>query len=63
MGTARPGPVPQAPPQRPPAVPQRVPAGAVEAGEMPMLRRRSNFGQFLESSQPGGLGVVLGVGR
>jgi hypothetical protein len=28
-----------------------------------MLRQRSNFGRFLESVQPRGLGVVLGVGR
>lgn len=28
-----------------------------------MLRQRSNFGRFLESVQPRGLGVILGVGR
>lgn len=28
-----------------------------------MLRQRSNFGRFLESVQPRGLGIILGVGR
>mmetsp|Transcript_27926 Transcript_27926/g.64886 ORF Transcript_27926/g.64886 Transcript_27926/m.64886 type:complete len:409 (+) Transcript_27926:105-1331(+) len=71
--------VPRAPTQRPPGVLDRPglglnpsAAGAAGqatsdslagAGEMPMLRRRTSFGQFLESAQPGGLGVILGVGR
>lgn len=32
-------------------------------GDSPMLRRRLDFGRFLEARQPRGLGVVLGVGR
>merc|ERR1719401_786053 len=46
----------------PPALPQAgVAAGATQ---MPlMLRRRDDFGRFLETRQPRGLGVVLGVGR
>mmetsp|Transcript_112434 Transcript_112434/g.223408 ORF Transcript_112434/g.223408 Transcript_112434/m.223408 type:complete len:395 (+) Transcript_112434:90-1274(+) len=29
----------------------------------PMLRRRDDFGRFLEARQPRGIGIVLGVGR
>jgi len=29
----------------------------------PVLRRRDEFGRFLEARQPRGLGIVLGVGR
>lgn len=29
----------------------------------PMLRRRDDFGRFLEARQPSGIGIVLGVGR
>lgn len=50
----------------PPGVPPAVPAGGAAAGaaQMPlMLRRRDDFGRFLQQRQPGGLGVVLGVGR
>jgi len=37
------------------------PAGG--PAETPLLRRRDDFGRFLEARQPRGLGVVLGVGR
>jgi len=32
-------------------------------GMAPLLRRRDDFGRFLEARQPRGLGIVLGVGR
>jgi len=37
--------------------------GAVVPSDAPLLRRRDDFGRFLEARQPRGLGVVLGVGR
>lgn len=57
--------VPQMPPQMalvPPAVPSA--GAAAGAAQLPlMLRRRDDFGRFLQARQPRGLGVVLGVGR
>jgi len=38
-------------------------AGAAAASQAPLLRRRDDLGRFLETRQPRGLGVVLGVGR
>lgn len=58
--------VPPAPARVQPAVPPVVPAAGAAAGaaQMPlMLRRRDDFGRFLQARQPMGLGVVLGVGR
>jgi len=58
--------LPQVPPQVPPGVPPPVPSAGAAAGasQMPlMLRRRDDFGRFLQARQPRGLGVVLGVGR
>lgn len=49
-----------------PAVPPAVPSAGAAAGaaQLPlMLRRRDDFGRFLQARQPRGLGVVLGVGR
>mmetsp|Transcript_74155 Transcript_74155/g.188148 ORF Transcript_74155/g.188148 Transcript_74155/m.188148 type:complete len:352 (+) Transcript_74155:87-1142(+) len=63
---ARPRAVPQQAPQLPPQVPPAVPSAGAAAGaaQLPlMLRRRDDFGRFLQARQPRGLGVVLGVGR
>lgn len=38
-------------------------AGPLQTPDAPMLRRRDDFGRFLEMRQPQGLGIVLGVGR
>lgn len=38
-------------------------AGASGVQDAPQVRSRAEFGRFLDSKQPGGLGVVLGVGR
>lgn len=40
-----------------------APRATGSAPDAPMLRRRGDFGRFLEARQPRGLGVVLGVGR
>lgn len=57
------------PPAVPPGVQAAMPTaeagGAALAAQLPaLLRRRDDFGRFLQSRQPrGGLGVVVGVGR
>lgn len=53
-------------PAVPPGVPPAVPAAGAAAGaaQLPLiLRRRDDFGRFLQTRQPQGLGVILGVGR
>eukprot|EP00929_Paragymnodinium_shiwhaense_P008409 TRINITY_DN112369_c0_g1_i1.p1 TRINITY_DN112369_c0_g1~~TRINITY_DN112369_c0_g1_i1.p1 ORF type:complete len:353 (+),score=80.26 TRINITY_DN112369_c0_g1_i1:150-1208(+) len=54
--------------QQQPAVPPQVGVAAPATGygmadASPALRRRDEFGRFLEARQPRGLGIVLGVGR
>lgn len=59
------------PAQVPPALPQGIPAARPQqfppAGDAQqqgvVLRRREEFGRLLQARQPGGLGIVLGVGR
>lgn len=66
-GRAQPPPPPMGRPVGPPgaappmAQPMGVMGGAASDGSL--VRRRDEFGRFLQARQPGGLGVVLGVGR
>lgn len=46
------------------AMPPAMGAGmGAMGGDAPLVRRREDLGRFLESRQPRGLGVVVGVGR
>merc|ERR1712050_762021 len=38
-------------------------AGSLQTADAPMIRRRDDLGRFLQTRQPQGLGVVLGVGK
>lgn len=46
-----------------PRGPSATAAATPPAGAGSLLRRRDDFGRFLQARQPQGLGVVLGVGR